>query len=115
MHPFHPLVGQRVTVLFTARRGGVRMLTCRSGLRQVTVAESWTDRGPEPQQQRLSVEGLQELLDLMTALRQRREVQQETDGEGEPEIRSEGDGRGSTGRDGDGPGEHDHDGPGVQS
>ena len=70
-HPFQPLVGQRVTVLFTTRRGGVRMLTCRSGSRQVTVAESWTDRGSEPQRQRLSVEGLQELLDLVTALRQR--------------------------------------------
>ena len=114
-HPFHPLVGQRVTVLFTTRRGGVRMLTCRSGSRQVTVAESWTDRGSEPQRQRLSVEGLRELLDLVTALRQRQEAQQETDGEGEPEIRSKGDSRGSTGRDGDGPGEHDHDGPGKQS
>ncbi|WP_375373446.1 DUF5372 family protein [Micromonospora sp. ATA51] len=111
-HPFHPLAGQRVTVLFTARRGGVRMLTCRSGSRQVTVAESWTDHGPEPQQQRLSVEGLQELLALVAALRQRRDVQQGADGEGEREIRSKGDSRGSTGRDGDGPGEHDHDGPG---
>ena len=79
------------------------------------MAESWTDRGSEPQRQRLSVEGLRELLDLVTALRQRQEAQQETDGEGQPEIRSKGDSRGSTGRDGDGPGEHDHDGPGKQS
>jgi hypothetical protein len=118
-HPFHPLTGQRVTLLFTARRGGVRMLTCRSGSRQVTVAESWTDRGPEPQQQPLSVEGLQELLALVAALRQRQQAQQDTqqkdDGEGEPEIRSKGDSRDSKGRDGDGPGEHDDDGPGRRS
>jgi hypothetical protein len=83
------------------------------------VAESWTDRGPEPRRQRLSVEGLQELLALVAALRQRQQAQQDTrqedDGEDEPQIRSKGDNRGSKGRDGDGPGEHDDDGPGRRS
>ena len=111
-HPFHPLVGQRVMVVFTARRGGVRMLTCRAGSKQVTVAESWTDRGGEPCEHRLSVEGLLELLTLVTALRQRQDAQQSGDGEGDAELRSKGDNAGSTGRDGDGPGEHDHRGGG---
>ena len=111
-HPFHPLVGKRVEVLFTARRGGVRMLTCRLGSRQVTVAESWTDRGPEPQERRLSVEGLQELLALVTALRQRQDAELEADDAGESELRSKGDSRSATGRNGDGLGEHDHHGGG---
>jgi hypothetical protein len=48
-HPFHPLRGQRVEVLFSRRRGGQVVLACESaGLGRVTVLESWTDRVASP-------------------------------------------------------------------
>ena len=58
-HPFHPLRGQRVEVLFSRRRGGQVVLACESaGLGRVTVFESWTDRVASPAGGRLSAEGL---------------------------------------------------------
>src|SRR6478672_989579 len=48
-HPFHPLSGQRLEVLFTKRRGGAVVLVGESArLGRVTVRESWTERGPAP-------------------------------------------------------------------
>ena len=58
-HPFHPLRGQRVEVLFSRRRGGQVVLACESaGLGRVTVFESWTGRVASPAGGRLSAEGL---------------------------------------------------------
>src|SRR5260370_17485414 len=58
-HPFHPLSGQRVEVLFSRRRGGQVVLACESAsLGRVTVPESWTDRVSSPVLGRLSAEGL---------------------------------------------------------
>ena len=58
-HPFHPLCGQRVEVLFSRRRGGQVVLACESArLVRVTVFESWTDRVASPPGGRLSAEGL---------------------------------------------------------
>lgn len=58
-HPFSPLSGQRVEVLFSRRRGGQAVLVCEGGrLGRVTVPESWTDRVSSPAVGRLSAEGL---------------------------------------------------------
>ena len=55
-HPFHPLCGQSLPVLFSRRRGGDVVLVCAGGvLGRVTVPRSWTDRG-DPRG-RLSVRG----------------------------------------------------------
>jgi hypothetical protein len=67
-HPFHPLAGQRLAVLFSSQRGGTRMLTCQAGSGRVTVAESWTDRGPTPARHRLAIEGLLALVGLVESL-----------------------------------------------
>jgi len=69
-HPFHPLKGQRLGVLFVKRRGAGAVFVC-AGLDggQVTLPESWTDRGAEPLTRRLSVEGLADLAAVTRAIR----------------------------------------------
>jgi Family of unknown function (DUF5372) len=69
-HPFHPLLGSRLAVLFVKRRGAGAMFVC-AGLDggQVTLPESWTDRGAEPATRRLSVEGLADLAAVTRAIR----------------------------------------------
>src|SRR6266704_7157095 len=58
-HPFHPLSGQRLEVLFAKRRAGAMVLVGESAeLGRVTVRESWTEHGPAPLGCRLSAEGL---------------------------------------------------------
>jgi hypothetical protein len=58
-HPFHPLSGQRVEVLFSRRRGGLVVLVCEGGsLGRATVPESWTSRAASADGGRLSAEGL---------------------------------------------------------
>jgi hypothetical protein len=71
-HPFHPLSGQRVEVLFSKRRAGGVVLVCESAeLGRVTVCESWTDRGPARAGSRLSAEGLAALDTLIRSLQGR--------------------------------------------
>jgi len=61
-HPFHPLRGQRLEVLYTKARGGTRVFVCSGGVSGlITLPLLWTDRGEQSQLQRLSVEGLAEL------------------------------------------------------
>jgi Family of unknown function (DUF5372) len=68
-HPFHPLSGQRLEVLFAKRRAGAVVLVCESaGLGRVTVCESWTDRGVSPARCRLSAEGLAALGTLIRSM-----------------------------------------------
>jgi hypothetical protein len=65
-HPFHPLNGQRLEILFVKRRGDGVVFVCSGGVSgQITLPESWTDRGPTPMLHRLSVEGLA-ALDALT-------------------------------------------------
>jgi len=72
VHPFHVLFGRRVAVLFTKRRAGRLVFVCEGGpLGRVTVPLSWTDRGPIPTSNRLTVEGLAELNTLMKVLEER--------------------------------------------
>ncbi len=69
IHPFHPLSGQRLEVLFVKRRGADRVFVCAGGVGgRVTVPWSWTDRGEPPLARRLSIEGLAELAALTRAI-----------------------------------------------
>jgi hypothetical protein len=71
-HPFHPLNGQRLGVLFVKRRAGEPVFVCCGGVGgQVTVPRSWTDRGDPPWVYRLSIEGLAELSAVTRAIRGR--------------------------------------------
>jgi hypothetical protein len=71
-HPFHPLNGQRLEVLFAKRRAGVRVLVCSGGVSGlITLPLAWTDRGEAARSCRLSVEGLAELDTLARALQGR--------------------------------------------
>ena len=71
-HPFHPLSGQRLEVLFARRRAGAVVLVGESaGLGRVTVQESWTERGPAPLGCRVSAEGLAALGTLIRSWQSR--------------------------------------------
>ena len=71
-HPFHALSGQRLEVLFVKRRSGDSVFVCSGGVSgQMTLPRSWTDRGEPPQGQRLSVEGLAELVAVTRAIQGR--------------------------------------------
>lgn len=70
-HPFHPLFGQCLPVLFTKRRAGALVLVCEGGVggvATVTLPLAWTDRGPAAAAHRLSMDGLMALDTLMTAI-----------------------------------------------
>jgi hypothetical protein len=61
-HPFHPLCGQRLDVLYVKRRAGDSVFVCSGGVSgQITLPRSWIDRGEPPGAHRLSAEGLAEL------------------------------------------------------
>jgi hypothetical protein len=48
-HPFHPLNGRRLEVLFVKRRGDAVVFVCSGGLGgQMTLPLAWTDRGEAP-------------------------------------------------------------------
>jgi hypothetical protein len=69
-HPFHPLLGSRLAVLFVKRRGAGAVFVCAGhDGGQVTLPESWTDRGAAPSTRRLSVEGLVDLAAVTRAIR----------------------------------------------
>src|SRR6516225_12385341 len=69
-HPFHPLSGQRLRILFERRRIGGRLYVCEgAGPRTVTLAEDWTDRGSPPAQRVLTYERLVDLVKILSATR----------------------------------------------
>ena len=58
-HPFHPLNGQRLEILYAKRRGAATVFVCAGGFSgQMTLPEAWTDRGEPPRAWPLSAEGL---------------------------------------------------------
>ncbi|WP_190813994.1 DUF5372 family protein [Saccharopolyspora pogona] len=68
-HPFHPLRGQRLGVLYVKRRAGDTVFVCSGGVSgQITVPQAWTDRGEPPQEHRLSAAGLAALVAVTRAL-----------------------------------------------
>jgi len=71
-HPFHPLSGERLEILFAKRRAGATVFVCAGGAYgSITLPESWTDRGEPSQAQRLSADGLAALGSATRALRGR--------------------------------------------
>jgi hypothetical protein len=68
-HPFHPLSGQRLEVLFAKRRDDGVVFVCGGGVYgSVTLPQAWTDRGEPPLAHRLSAEGLAALDTLVRAV-----------------------------------------------
>jgi Family of unknown function (DUF5372) len=68
-HPFHPLVGERLRVLFVRRFAGSRVYVCEGGpLGSVSFPEDATDRGGEPASGPLTVEVLAELVVVVGAI-----------------------------------------------
>ena len=68
-HPFHPLVGQRLSILFVRRRAVGRLYVCEGGpLGTVALPEDFTDRGLAPAVRPLSAEILAELAATIRAL-----------------------------------------------
>jgi hypothetical protein len=68
-HPFHPLNGQRLEVLYVKRRGADTVFVCAGGVSgQITLPQAWTDRGEPPLPRRLSAEGLAGLDTLIHAI-----------------------------------------------
>ncbi|MHB8288439.1 MAG: DUF5372 family protein [Acidimicrobiales bacterium] len=69
-HPFHPLSGQRLQVIFEKTRPGTgRVVVCEGGpAGRVTLPVGWTDRAPAPLPHRLAAEGLVELAELVAAM-----------------------------------------------
>jgi Family of unknown function (DUF5372) len=58
-HPFHPLKGQSLVVLFKQRgRHGLFFVCEVDGRLRITVAQDWTDRGVPASSDRLAIEGL---------------------------------------------------------
>jgi Family of unknown function (DUF5372) len=68
-HPFHPLLGQRLEVLYVRREAAGRMYVCDGGGgRNVKLDEAATDRGPVPAGWPLTFEVLVELSSVISAL-----------------------------------------------
>lgn len=68
-HPFHPLFGERLEVLYERRCVGGLVYVCDGGaLGGVSLAEEMTDRGPEPASGPLTLEVLTELVAVVTAI-----------------------------------------------
>jgi Family of unknown function (DUF5372) len=68
-HPFHPLIGQRLEILYAKLRAGDTVFVCSGGVGgQITLPLAWTDRGDPVRQHRLSIEGLAELSAVTRAI-----------------------------------------------
>ena len=68
-HPFHPLTGCRLEVLFAKRREDGVVFVCAGGVYgSITLPEGWTDRGAPAEEHRLSLRGLVKLEALTRAI-----------------------------------------------
>ena len=71
-HPFCPLKGERLEILYSKKRGADIVLVCSGGVGGlITLPLAWTDRGEPPTPRRLSAEGLAGLDTLARNLRGR--------------------------------------------
>ena len=68
-HPFHPLAGRRLRILFERGRAGGRLYICECAENTVTLAEDWTDRGEPPAPRPLTYERLAELHQTLRAIK----------------------------------------------
>jgi hypothetical protein len=72
-HPFHPLCGRELAVLFERRtRRGLWFVCEVDGRSRVTLRQEWTDRGVPAGDQRLAAEGLTALREVADAVTGRR-------------------------------------------
>ena len=67
-HPFHPLRGRRLAILFERRTPEGRLYVCEGPVASIGILEDATDRGPEPAEQPLSLEVLVELVAVAAAV-----------------------------------------------
>jgi hypothetical protein len=68
-HPFHPLRGQRVAVLFERRYADGRLYVCEGGPSgTIGVPEDATDRAAAPASTPLTAEVLAGLVELLAAI-----------------------------------------------
>ena len=68
-HPFHPLVGERLEVLYVRRLVTGRVYVCDGGFgRNVALEEAATDRGPEPAPRAVTLEVLVELVAVVATI-----------------------------------------------
>ena len=68
-HPFHPLRGERLEVLYVRRFPTGRVFVCDGGRgRNVALDEDATDRGPEPAERPLTFEVLVGLVAVLAAI-----------------------------------------------
>ena len=68
-HPFHPLSGQRLRVLFERRMPGGLAFSCAGGpLGSVMLPVAWTDRGPQAAAMPLTYEVLADLAVVVAAI-----------------------------------------------
>ena len=71
-HPFHPLAGQRLRVLFERKLAGGVAVSCEGGpLGSLMLPLGWTDRGPAPARARLTYEVLVELAGVVSGIETR--------------------------------------------
>jgi hypothetical protein len=74
-HPFHPLSGQRLRVLFERKLPSGLALSCEGGpLGSVMLPVAWTDRGPVAAAGTLTYEVLAELAAVVSAISVRHAV-----------------------------------------
>ena len=74
-HPFHPLCGDRLEVLFVRRVGAGRIYVCEGGpVGSVSLPEDATDRGSQLGEWPLSIEVLVALVALVVDLSGGQEV-----------------------------------------
>jgi hypothetical protein len=68
-HPFHPLHGERLEVLYVRRCGAGRVYVCDGGgFGGVSLPEDATDRGPESAERPLTLEVLCDLAAVVAAV-----------------------------------------------
>ena len=73
-HPFHPLAGQRLRVLFERKLAGGLAVSCEGGpLGSLMVPLAWTDRGPAAAGAPLTYEVLIDLAAVVSAIKPRHE------------------------------------------
>jgi hypothetical protein len=73
-HPFHPLFGERLEVLYVRRCADGRRFVCDGGrLGGVSLPEEATDRGPAPADRPVTFEVLVVLVGMVAAIADGRE------------------------------------------
>ena len=73
-HPFHPLSGRRLRVLFERKLAGGLAVSCEGGpLGSLMVPLAWTDRGVPAADAPLTYEVLIELAGVISAINPRRD------------------------------------------